>query len=152
VKRRRAVVLLAFAIASALLAVYVVRHFETSSGVTHFLVGTDDALVASLAQRIADSPASRTLILGVRAPTRRAPSRAARAWAGELARHPEVATVRSGPDPATIGAAHDLYFPRRFLFLAPRPSASFRSGSPTRDCAPPRSACANVSPRPRVRS
>lgn len=118
---RRAAIKACFAIGCALLALYVVRHLQMSSALTQFLAGADDAALASIAQRIADSAQARTMILGVRAPDPPRAVEAARAWAIELARHPEVAAVRSGPDAASIRAAEELYFPRRLGFLSSQP-------------------------------
>ncbi len=118
---RRAAICAAFAIGSALLALYTARRLEVSSALTQFLVGTGDATFASIAQRVADSPQSRTLILGIRADDPARAVEAARAWAASLSRHPEVSVVRRGPDPDALRAAHDLYFPRRFLFLSAEP-------------------------------
>lgn len=118
---RRTAVVAGFAVATALLGWHVARHFAVSTELTRFLEGGDDAAVAAIALRIADSAQARTLVLGVGGADAETNVQAAREWSQELARVAEIESVRRGADPALIDAAFDLYFPRRLLFLSSEP-------------------------------
>lgn len=118
--------LLALCAAAAWIAVlgsYAWRHGEVSTDITHFLSSAEERELASIALRLADSERTRTLILGVAAPSEAIAVAAAAGWSRELSVHPEVAAVRAGPDPSAADAVFDLYFPRRLLFLSPRPES-----------------------------
>ncbi len=100
---------------------YSVRHLELSSGMEQFLSAADGNGLEAISTRLADSAATRTMILSLRAPDLAHAIAAARDWARILRAHAEVASVRLGPDPAFGRAVFDLYFPRRFLFLSTQP-------------------------------
>jgi predicted exporter len=102
---------------------YGARHLELASGMEQFLAVAGEHELAAVSTRMADSPVTRTMILSLRGPDLASAIAAAREWAAVLASHPEVSRLRSGPDPALAQAIHELYFPRRLLFLSARPEA-----------------------------
>jgi predicted exporter len=123
VTSRPAVVLALAAISLLAMATYSARNLELSSGMEQFLVAAGDHDLAAVSTRMADSPATRTMILSLGGPELPTAVSAAREWAGILAAHPEVVRVRAGPDPALARAVHELYFPRRLLFLSAQPES-----------------------------
>ena len=105
----------------ALFAAYAVTHLELSTDVTHFLPSESDAELAVLASRLSDSELTRTMILNVGADDVDTAVAAARALRGRLEGHPEIARLQGELAPERMEELYQLYFPRRMLFLSPRP-------------------------------
>jgi predicted exporter len=120
---RPGVVLGLAAVALTAMGTYGARHLQLSTGMEQFLAAAGDHDLASVSIRLADSPATRTMILSLRGPDLPTAIAAAREWAEILAVNREVARVRTGPDPELARAVHALYFPRRLLFLSTQPES-----------------------------
>src|SRR5262249_15940571 len=105
---------------------YVWRRLEVTSDITHFLPEGRDRRVAEVSRQLADSELSGTMILAVEGPDRASAAAGAAALAAELAPHPEVPSIRRGPDDGTQQAFYDLYFPRRLYFLGDGPELDRR--------------------------
>ena len=118
-KRRVATIAVACALAAA--GAWGVMRLEVETDITHFLPAADDPRVAEVARRIAGSELNRTITLSLEAGSEDAAAAAARAMGERLARRDGVAWVRSGPDPELERAFYELYFPRRFGFVAEQP-------------------------------
>lgn len=99
------------------------RELELSTGMTQFLSVAGGHELAAVSAKLAESAATRTMILSIGAPDLGVAIDAAREWTSVLEANPEVARVRSGPDDAFARTVFELYFPRRFLFLSPRPES-----------------------------
>jgi predicted exporter len=97
------------------------RHLELATGVTHFLSAGTDAGLARISRQLADSAPTRTMVLSVGAPELPTAIAAAREWGRILEQNPEAESVRTGPGQDLAPTVFELYFPRRFLFLSPRP-------------------------------
>jgi len=110
-----------FATAAVGFGLYAVTHLEVSTDVTHFMPAESDAELAVLASRLSDSELTRTMILTVGAPEIGTAIASARALADALRDHPEVASLRSGPDADPVEHVYRLYFPRRYYFLSEDP-------------------------------
>jgi predicted exporter len=118
---RRIVVVAAFTALAVASGAYVAGHFRISVDVARFLADAREKDLGAVATRLTGSAQARTILLGVEGPDLETALRAARAWSGPLAQHPEVAEVHAGPDPGIERALFDLYFPRRLDFLTPSP-------------------------------
>jgi predicted exporter len=108
------------------LGVFVARHLEVSTGVTHFLATGQERELSAVAREIAESALARTMVLALSAPDLETSIRAAQEWTVVLAGHPEVDEVASRPDPRLASDFFALYFPRRFHFLSERPEVELR--------------------------
>ncbi len=97
--------------------------FRTTSDITRFLQveAGDESL--KLAQAMADSALSRTMILALRAKDAGKAAAAARRLAAELEGHPEVEWIRTTAftEAADQDRIRELYFPRRLRFLSDDP-------------------------------
>ncbi len=120
-RARSAAIPALFAACFVAMGLFLALRLEFDSGVTHFLSRTDRADLASVSAQIADAPLTRTMILSITGTELSNAIAAARAWSTILADHPEVASLRSGPDPDLAGAIYDLYFPQRHLLLSDDP-------------------------------
>ena len=118
---KRRVVTIAVACALAGAGVWGVMRLEVETDITHFLPAADDPRVAEVARQIAGSELNRTITLSLEAGDEALAARAARAMGERLALRDGVAWVRSGPDPELERAFYELYFPRRFGFVAEQP-------------------------------
>jgi predicted exporter len=118
---RQILVVAAFAAFAAASAAYVVRHFALTVDVAHFLVDAREKDLGAVASLLTDSAQARTILLGVEAPELETALRAARAWVGPLAAHPEVEAAIAGPDPGLERALFELYFPHRLGLLSSSP-------------------------------
>lgn len=107
--------------AALTMVVYCVTHLEPGTDITNFLPDRGSADLAALSTQLADSELTRTMVLSVEGPTTAAAVAAAKALAGPLGEHPEVAWVRSGVDPDLVERVYDIYFPRRHYFLSVDP-------------------------------
>ena len=118
----RAVLTLAGTLAlAAAMALFVAARLEWTTAVTHFLSVPSERALASVSAQLADSALTRSLILSLTAPDPETAATAARDWKRVLASHPEVASIRSGPDQDFARAVYELYFPRRFMFQSGNP-------------------------------
>jgi predicted exporter len=103
------------------MGVFVAQRLEVTTGLSQLLVDSPEHELALLSSRLVDSPLTRTMVLGLRAPRLDTVRVAAQTWAEELAQHPEVLEVRGGPDAEFQDAVYDLYYPRRLLFFSRDP-------------------------------
>jgi predicted exporter len=110
-----------FLISLAALGAWAVAHVELSTDISRFMPAEDDAELASLASRLADSELTRTMILTVGAGDLDAAVAAARELGDRLRGDPELESVRTGVDPDQLEAAYRLYFPLRHAFLSEDP-------------------------------
>jgi predicted exporter len=80
------------------MAGYSASSFELSTGLSQFLGADSDIDLVRISADLADSSLTRTLILSVGGPDGTTRAQAAREWSEVLSAHPEVASIRSGPD------------------------------------------------------
>lgn len=91
--------------------------------ITNFLPDARAADLASVSRELTRSELARTMTLCVGGPGAVGEAvAAARELEAELARHPEVAAIRSGLGEADLRELYALYFPRRYHFLSSRPA------------------------------
>ncbi|NRA09322.1 MAG: MMPL family transporter [Myxococcales bacterium] len=107
----------------AMEAVYVTSRLELVTGLAHLLPDARDQELAWVSARLVDSPLTRTMVLSVSAPELPAAIAGMREFAAAVAPHPEVASLRVGPEEGFPEAVHALYFPRRSYFLSNQPEA-----------------------------
>lgn len=91
--------------------------FEVTTAITHFMASGEDAREAELSRALAESELSRTMVFTLRAEDPGVAVRAAERMAGILRHDPEVASLRFEVPTGIEEAVHDLYFPRRFMFV-----------------------------------
>jgi predicted exporter len=103
------------------MALFVATHLEIQTGLGQLLSGSRDQKLADVSGNIVNSPITRGMVLALHAPDRDAAVLAASRWAPRIAGHPEVASVRRGPDAELEAAVFDLYFQRRLAFLSTNP-------------------------------
>jgi predicted exporter len=103
------------------MGLFTVRRLELSSGMADLIPESTEQELALISASLVDSPLTRTMVLSVGASDLTTAVAAARRWESTLAGHPEVATLRTGPDESLPEAIFELYFPRRLLFLSTRP-------------------------------
>lgn len=115
--------------------VFCAFRFRLESSVATLLPPASQQL-ATLARRVIDSTASRSMVLSVGPSSSRATDagtsvpptlaatarRVVRQMAAELASDPAVAWVRLGPEPGALQSVHSLYFDRRYNFVAATPT------------------------------
>ncbi|MCP4004226.1 MAG: MMPL family transporter [bacterium] len=103
------------------MALFTARNLQLSTGLASLLSESSDLELAHISARLVDSPLTRTMVLSVTAPDLRTALKTARRWQAVLQGHPEVESVRAGPDPEFARAVFELYFPRRLLLLSSQP-------------------------------
>lgn len=107
---------------AALLGGFVATRFEFSADITDFLPTADDREDARLARKVAEGPASRTMILALSAEDTARAVTASRMLEAALLGDPDVGpqleSLRGGPPLEYERALWDLYHPRRFGFIA----------------------------------
>jgi predicted exporter len=121
VTRREALTLALFGLTLLAAAIHVARSLQVTTGLTAFVAGTDDPVLADVAARLADSSVARTLILSVGAPELSIAIDAARRWEERLRTHPEVAAVVAGPPSDIAEQAQALFYPHRLALLSSDP-------------------------------
>ncbi len=108
---------------AALLGGFVATRFEFSADITDFLPTADHRDDARLARKVAEGPASRTMILALGAEDTARVVAASRMLQAALVADPDVGpqveSLQGGPPPEYERAMWDLYHPRRFGFIAP---------------------------------
>jgi predicted exporter len=103
------------------MGVYIARNLELSTGIAHLLSESSEQELALVSSNLVDSSLTRSMVLAVSGPDLDTAMAAARQWAVVLDGHPEVASLRMGPDASFGESVFELYFPRRLLFLSSRP-------------------------------
>ncbi len=117
---RRAVALGLLLAVAAMLA-YTAPRLRFDTDIANFLPDAGGDEQAVLSRLLRDTELSRTMILSVGAPDEARAVAAGRALAGALRGHPELAWLRSGPDPELPRQVYETYFPRRYRFLSDEP-------------------------------
>ena len=118
------------ALLCASMGLFIAARLEVTTGLDHFLSDASEVDLAVISSRMMDSPTTRSMVLFVRGPDLPAALDATRIWRETLAQHPEVETVRLGPDPALADVVTDLYFPRRYFFSRDAKAATADLASP----------------------
>ncbi len=95
---------------------FIATQLEVTTGLDHFLSDVNQVDLAAISSRQMESPTTRSMVLFVRGPDLPTALEATRVWGETLAQHPEVETLRLGPDPTLADIVTDLYFPRRYFF------------------------------------
>ena len=93
------------------------------SEIPTLVASRDDAQLTELSRHLASGARARTLTLVLSASAPEGARAAGRALAAELAAHPEVEWVSSGPPEGAFAAIEALYFPRRLAFASPEQRA-----------------------------
>jgi len=120
VKRFRSLLILLVVLGALTIAVATRLSFGTN--ITNLMPEGSVGSLADISRRLAESDLSRSMVLNVGAPETATAVAGARALGEALARHPDVAWVRTGVDDGQLQAIYELYFPRRHYFLASDPS------------------------------
>lgn len=102
---------------------FVSSALEFETGLAHLLPDSRDQQLANLSAQFVDSPLTRTMVLSVGAEELPQALAAMRDLASSLRPHPEVASIRLGPDPDFLAELQDLYFPRRWYFISSDPES-----------------------------
>jgi predicted exporter len=113
---------LAFWVGVAAMVGFSAVRLRITTDVTHFLPDRGATELAALSRQLAQSELARTMVIGIggQGPAD-ALVEAARALEERLRGDPEVAWIRSGSRPEQLEELYQLYFPRRYYFLAPDP-------------------------------
>lgn len=91
--------------------------------IADFMPNTEERELADIAREVTDSELSRTIVLNVGPGEASDVAAAAGELDAALARVPGVAWTRSGPPEGIEQAMYELYFARRYAFLAESPDA-----------------------------
>ena len=103
------------------MGLFTARRLEFSSGMADLIPESTEQELALVSASLVDSPLTRTMVLSLSAADLSTAVAAAQRWGVTLVAHPEVATLRTGPDESLADALFELYFPRRLRFLSDRP-------------------------------
>ncbi|MGH0035899.1 MAG: MMPL family transporter [Myxococcota bacterium] len=103
------------------MAAFVATQLRLTTGIASLLSESSEQTLARVSARLMDSPLTRTMVVSITAEDPAASIAVAERFAARLADHPEIESLRTGPDPGTAEAVHDLYFPRRLGLLSSRP-------------------------------
>jgi len=100
------------------LTIAVATRLSFGTNITNLMPEGSAGTLADVSRRLAESELSRTMVLNVGASDTPHALAGARALADALARHPDVAWLRTGVDEEQLQVVYDLYFPRRHYFLS----------------------------------
>ena len=103
------------------LAIAVATRLSFGTNITNLMPEGGAGSLADVSRRLTDSELARSMVLNVGAPDTATAVAGARALAEAIAGHPEVAWLRTGVDDRQMQAIYELYFPRRYYFLASDP-------------------------------
>jgi predicted exporter len=101
---------------------YAALNLRVHSGITQFAIEPGDARLGPWIGRLAVTEPARTMVVAIAGPIDDARA-AARRFADDLAAHPEVEAIRTGPDPALGERLFTALHPRRFRFVDRDPAA-----------------------------
>jgi predicted exporter len=104
-----------------ILAIYAGSQLRVGTDLTKFMPDRERSELAGVLAALADSPLSRTLAITIEAENLDEATHAARLLGDRLSNDPAIAWVRAGIEPAELEDLHELYFPRRLLFLSEDP-------------------------------
>lgn len=102
---------------------YCALNLRVHSGITQFAIEPGDARLGPWIGRLAVTEPARTMVVAVAGPSIDEARAAARRFAADLAAHPEVEAIRTGPDPALGERLFAALHPRRFRFVDRDPAA-----------------------------
>lgn len=94
--------------------VFAATRMRVTTSITQFAIDPEDARLGPWLARLSVTEPARTMVISVGGDAR---LEAARALAAALAEHPEVESVRTGPDPALGERLFDALYPRRFRLV-----------------------------------
>jgi predicted exporter len=100
---------------------YCALHLRVGTDLTNFMPDEGRSELASVLSALADSPASRTMIVSIGAERTADAVAAAAALSERLREHPGVAWLRSAVESSDLEDVYALYFPRRHRFLSDDP-------------------------------
>ncbi len=103
------------------MGVFCATRLRFGTDITNFLPTEKGAQLAKFSKALADTPATRTMVVSIGADDVAAAVAAARALAEGLRDHPEVASLRSGLAADQLRQLYELYFPRRYAFFSEAP-------------------------------
>jgi len=103
------------------LAIFCAARMQIATGLAEFVVEAEARELAAISSALLDSDLTRTMVLAVEAADHDTALRAAADWGAILAEHPEVRSVRLGPDAEFAQQVFELYFPHRLAFLSSDP-------------------------------
>jgi len=103
------------------LAIAVATRLSFGTDITNLMPEGDLGSLADISRRLTESELARSMVLNVGGPDTATAVAGAAALAELIAGHPEVAWLRAGVDDRQVQAIYDLYFPRRYYFLASDP-------------------------------
>jgi predicted exporter len=127
VTRQQKIALVAGAAILVLLSVFCVLRFRVTTAITHFMSASEDVRMAEIARILADSELTRAMVLSVEGPDTQTALSAAAQLADLIRDHPEIEWLRERVEPGFEQAVHELYFPRRFMFVSDRPEETLPS-------------------------
>jgi predicted exporter len=104
------------------LTVAVATRLSFGTDITNLMPEGGAGSLADVSRRLTGSDLARSMVLTVGGPDTARAVAGARALAEAIAEHPEVAWLRTGVDDGQMQAVFELYFPRRFYFLASDPT------------------------------
>ncbi len=116
---RRSILMLVAVLGGLTIAVATRLSFGTD--ITNLMPEGRAGSLADVARRLTESDLARSMVLNVGGTDTATAVAAARALAAAIAVHPEVAWLRTGVDDREVEAIYELYFPRRYYFLASDP-------------------------------
>jgi predicted exporter len=104
------------------LGLHVALNFRVTTAITHFLPASADARLAKISELLTHAELTRTMVLSVSGADTEQVLPAARALANALRKRPELAWLREGVPPELPERIYQLYFPRRYQFVAEDPA------------------------------
>ena len=113
----------------AFLGAWFVPRLAIEADITHFLPRSEDLVLAELSKSLTSSDLNRTITLTLEASDSAQAASATKEMGRRLAEHPEIAWIRTGPDPSLERAFYDIYFSRRFYFYSGFPAEVFEVNS-----------------------
>ncbi len=116
--RRDRLVALAIFAGVVVLGIFTFTGLRVRNEIADFVPNTEERDLAEIARAVTDSELSRTIVLEVGPGTASEVASAAGELGDLLADAPGVAWVTSGPPEGIDRAMYELYFPRRYAFIA----------------------------------
>ena len=104
------------------LAIAVATRLNFGTNITNLMPEGVGGSLADVARRLTESELARSMVLNVGGPDTATAVAGARALGEAFAAHPEVAWLRTGVDDRQMQAVYELYFPRRYYFVASDPA------------------------------
>ncbi len=103
--------------------VFAAMAMRVNTSITAFAVADDDARLGPWIGRLATTDPARTMIVSFGGESLAVAKQGAMRFAAALAEHPELATIRTGPEPEIGERLFDALHPRRFRFVDRDPTA-----------------------------